>query len=125
MIYLASFLVIVVFAFALHQSKIIPLAKQMLSAVKKSLTIIQNKDLADEEKEKLVQKASLHLLIVFFKFVFLSAFVLGAPFLILFLFDRLNWASFDQTMNFLVSWPVLGGTLLLAFVFYQIKRFKK
>ena len=114
---------IIAFVVAFWASGLVRRARAAASAAKNALAAIADAKLADEEKERVVRGASLHMFGQFVMITLTAAAVLAAPVLVMWICDLSGIAPFASVSDFLLSWEVLiGATALFLAIAWLVKR---
>ena len=113
---------IAAFFFAFHFSGLVNKVKSANVIARETLGVIKEEMLEDEEKEQLVQRASLQLFAKFFVITITALAVLLVPGIIISIGDLIGFAPFDSVYSFLLSWEVIVSTTLIVVVFIFVER---
>ena len=122
MIYIVSTLSILLFLVFFVFLKIVSKGKQAIRTCKMAVDTFSNPDLEDEEKEKIIQRASIDLFKIFFSIVFRSLASLALSIVPIWLFDTFNWVKMEETFSFLSRWDVLIIAFIITTIMYLILR---
>ena len=88
------------------------------------MAVIFEKTLDDEEKERLVQRAALHLFGHFALITLTAIVVLAVPGVVMWIGDLIGVAPFAAVSDLLLSWEVIIGAtvLILATIWRRLKK---
>ncbi len=118
MIAVTSFLSIALFVWALENFGILQVSLRVKTIAFNAVSVMQDKTISDEEREKIVQKSSLRLFGTFFSILARSAAAIVfsfVPILIVGYFASIPIEAFTQ---FLSSWTVIGIASGLILIYY-------
>lgn len=114
---------IAVFALAFRFSGLIKRSRAAIATATKTLSVIRQSDLDDDEKERAAQKAAIELFRGFLLITLSACLVLAAPGIVIWAGDAIGLASAPAVLDFLLSWEVLiGASLLLVGLLWFLRR---
>ena len=122
MIYLVSTLSILLFISFFLLLKIVKVAKQAISTCNMAMATITHSDLEDEEKEVIIQRASISLLKSFISILFRSLVSLAISMVPIWAFDQLDYVKMEETFSFLSRWDVITVATLIVTLSYLATR---
>lgn len=123
MIYLAAFLTVTVFVVALWRLGIVPEATEAIAVSRNSAKSIRDPALSDEDKERLVRRASLTLLRGFLAITWRGAAAVGISLLPMLAFDVAGLADFRAVADFLATWEaIVVASVVITLVYWVGKR---
>jgi hypothetical protein len=106
-IYAAAILSVAIFLVALWSLRIIGIAAKALEISRHAVRTIRDPDLSDEDKERILQKASVALLGGFLSITLRTAAAIGTSLLPMLAFDVAGLASFWVVVEILASWEAI------------------
>jgi hypothetical protein len=117
----ASFLVVVAIVLLLAL-KAPARIQQVLVVSHESMAHVRNKDLSDDEKEKLMQQSSLRMFGLFFVIMAIFAVAFLAPTAVLWGLDKAGVLSLQAVLDFAISIPFLVGTTVVGTAVWLVVR---
>jgi hypothetical protein len=101
------------FVAAFRVSRLGPQARAVIAVASQAMDVITEKSLDDEEKQRLVQRAALHLFGQFFLITLTGIVVLAVPGVVMWVGDLIGLAKFAAVTDLLLSWKIIIGATLL------------
>ncbi len=120
MIYLVSTLSILLFIIFFLLLKIVTVAKQAINTCNMAMATLTNADLEDEEKEVIIQRASISLLKSFISILFRSLISMAVSIVPILIFDQLDYVKMEETYSFLSRWDVIIVASLIVTLLYLV-----
>lgn len=113
-----ALLSIVVFMLCLKSFGVVKVSQSVLATSRHAVGAMRNHVLDDDEREKIVQKASLQLLGQFFSIITRVAGVLVASFIPIWLISLTGLTTIDAVFGFLSRWDVILVITLVMIAAY-------
>lgn len=115
-IIIVSVAAIVAFMIAFRYSGLVSRARSVTSIASRAVDVISQKNMEDDEKGLLIQRAALDLLRQFVVISLISAALLAIPLAVMWLCDLTGIAPFGRVSDFLLGWEVVIGATVVAFI---------
>lgn len=112
--YVAAAAAIALFLVLLKSLGVVVQAHRATTVARESMGVLTDATLSDDEKERAAQGASARLFGHFLQITLRSLAALAAPTIVLYAADRFGLVSFNQAIEAMVSWPIIGATLAAA-----------
>lgn len=121
----ALFLGLLAFVAVLRILEAQKVAGGIIDTTQQALAVIANSDIADDDKEVQVRRASIQLLGGFFKIAGIAAAALCASALIVWGGAALNFYAFDRAIAVALGWPfILGSTVVAIALWIGLDRWR-
>jgi len=104
------------FVAAFRVSRLVTQARAVVTVASQAMAVIAEKTLNDEEKQRLVQRAALHLFGQFFLITLTAILMLAVPGVIIWVGDLIGLAPFAAVTDLLLSWQIIVGATVLILV---------
>jgi hypothetical protein len=85
-----------------------------------AMATLTNADLEDEEKEVIIQRASISLLKSFISILFRSLISMAVSIVPILIFDQLAYVKMEETYSFLSRWDVIIVASLIVTLLYLV-----
>ena len=103
------------FVAAFRVSRLVTQARAVVTVASQAMAVIAEKTLNDEEKQRLVQRAALHLCGQFLLITLTAIVVLAVPGVVIWVGDLIGLAPFAGVTDLLLSWElIIGATVLIV-----------
>ena len=125
MIIAASILAIIFFAFGLKVFGVVEVGNTLMGSVNKAFETLFDKSINDENREKILQKASIDLFGIFFSILFRFALIFLVSFMPIWIMSLMGFVVIDEVIAFLSRWDVIIiVTVLMTLGYFIVMRFK-
>ena len=118
MIAVTSFISIALFVWALENFGILQVSLDVKNIAFNAVSVMQDKTISDEEREKIIQKSSLRLFGAFFSILLRSAAAVVVSFLPILIVGYFASIPIEAFTQFLSSWTVIGIASGLILIYY-------
>lgn len=122
MVLFASLLVVVGFLIFLKVFKVVEKSSEVFGVTKTALAVVNNRDLNDLQKEKMMQAHAKSLFILFF-FVTVGSFLsLALPFGLVWLLELMGLVSVDAVIAMTLSWQFIVATIVITVIYFILMK---
>jgi len=117
-IYLAALLASISFAAALKVMRVVPMTARVVAVLRDALSQMQDRGLDDLEKERMLQRTSIHLMGTFAAMAARTAAVVAAGILPLVVFDMAGVVRVSEVARVFATWQALMvGTVVMTLMY--------
>ena len=120
---LCGIFLVIAFAFLLKLFVITKDIHAILSIVKSVIKTLGSVTLNETEKGRSIRNFAKNIFILLFSLLFKSSAALLIPFGIVWLFEKGGFIKFKDILEVTISWPFIGGTIILSGIgYYLVKK---